>query len=127
VYLQDRKATNQRSIDLGGTGDIEILFVYALRAVEIFIKRRVSLATDTEYGSRYKIYVLDKDFNPIEEYDIISYRVWSADHSFYLDRWYIYINQDQVLERRFTSGDIWLGVYIEVYRLKTNCRYFIEE
>ncbi|MEM0490827.1 MAG: hypothetical protein QXH73_06415 [Ignisphaera sp.] len=51
MYLQDRKATNQRSIDLGGTGDIEILFVYALRVVEIFIKCRVSLATDTEYGS----------------------------------------------------------------------------
>ncbi|MEM1527080.1 MAG: hypothetical protein QW775_07235 [Ignisphaera sp.] len=101
--------------------------IYPVVSPTAEIKLMISLATDAEYGSRHKIYVLDKDFNPIEEYDIISYRVWSAGHSFYLDPWYIYINQDQVLERRFTSGDIWPGAYIEVYRLKTNYRYFIEE
>ncbi|MEM1542109.1 MAG: hypothetical protein QW101_03480 [Ignisphaera sp.] len=91
------------------------------------IRFMMSLATDTEFGSRHKIYVFDTHFNLLEEYDIITYRVWSAGHPFYLDPWYIYINQDQSPTRTFQNSGIWPGAYIEVYRLKTNYRHHIEE
>ncbi|MEL9940224.1 MAG: hypothetical protein QW348_02550 [Ignisphaera sp.] len=86
-----------------------------------------SFATDTEFGSRHRIYIFDTDFSIVEKYDIIGYRVWSAGTTFFLDPWYTYINQDQTRERVFSGSDIWPGAYIEVYKLNTNYVYYIEE
>ncbi|MEM0261967.1 MAG: hypothetical protein QXK04_07620 [Ignisphaera sp.] len=84
----------------------------------------LSLATTMGW---HRIYILDTEFNPIIYYNMMHYRVWTAGTSFYLDPWYIFIHQDQIPERRFESGDLGPGAYIELYKLLTDYRYFIEE
>ncbi|MEM1667760.1 MAG: hypothetical protein QXK54_03615 [Ignisphaera sp.] len=46
------------------------------------IRFMMSLATDTEFGSRHKIYVFDTHFNLLEEYDIITIEFGQQDTHF---------------------------------------------
>jgi len=101
--------------------------IYPVVAPNGEVQLMLSVATDVEYGACHKIYILDTDFNPVKDYRLIGYRIWSAGHTFFLDPWYIYINQDQSSSRVFPGVGIWPGAFIEVYKLETNYRYYIEE
>jgi len=87
----------------------------------------LSVATAMVSGIQWhRIYVLDESFNPITYYNMIKINVYSGGHSFYLDPWYIYVHQDQFADRRLDPADIGPGVYLEIYKLKTSYKYYVE-
>lgn len=109
-------------------GDFENPMVYPVKAPNGGIQFLLSVATAMRGGVQWhRIYILDKEFNPIRYYDLIRPEVYSGGHSFYLDPWYLYVHQDQIPEWRFISWDIGPGAYIRIYKLATDYRYYIEE
>ncbi len=102
--------------------------IYPVVAPNGSIRFMMSVATMMVHGVQYhRIYILDEKFNPIEYYDLTQIKVYSGGQSFYLDPWYIFVNQDQFPERRLVVTDIGPGVYLEIYRLNTPYKYYIEE
>lgn len=109
-------------------GGFENPMIYPVKAPDGSIQFMLSVATAMVKGVQWhRIYILDDNLNPLKYYNLIQPKVYSGGHSFYLDPWYLYVHQDQLPEWRFISWDIGPGVYLRIYRLITDYRYYIEE
>lgn len=103
-------------------------WIYPVIGPDGSIRFLLSVATVMVQGVQWhRIYVLDEEFNPITYYDMVQIKEYSGGHSFYLDPWYLYVHQDQFANRRFVGTDIGPGVYLEIYKLMTDYKYYIEE